>query len=373
MSIDFIGRKKDIDVIKRIVLSKKTRILCIYGDGGIGKTRLLNQIVAECEDLDNLHVCEIIDFDDPRYHLPDYIGRKIAYDIGEQSFPKYLSELHHHKASPEYISHQNRKIDVAFLDEYNAIARKQRILLLFDTTDNIRGSLAPLEYIGWLVKNLPNTCILVAGRNSSVLLDVMGVDDNILRSEMTLNLLPITHEECAEYLDRKLAQRKMALDHDLRKKLIALANGKIILLDAAVDWLWDQNIPPAWLKHLSITKRDLGKNRIEFESGLFDHILKGEDRLDSLVLLLSKVYPLDIVGIQYLLEIQEYEAAELCNEATKLAFVKQIPGGGIKLHDEAERIINTYLWLKVTPRRLKHIREKAISYLESRSRGLLED
>lgn len=380
MTIDFIGRSKEISTIKNAILSEHSRIICIVGIGGIGKTRLLHQMDLELRPHDNLYVCEVVDFDDPKNHAPDNIGQKIAEQLGNENFGHYISELQHkqflekHKASPEYISLQNLNVEKAFIEGYASSLKGRQIILRFDTTDNLNGVLAPFEYIAQLAKNLPSTYIIVAGRDSTRILEIMSLSE-AQKQECVLHLLPLNKKECEEFLIKKIQQKRLSLDAILKERLLLLAQGKIILLDIAIEWLWKNNIPPKWINDINPNEQitDGDETLGEFESGLFDHIRNGKDPIDTLILLLSKVYPLDTCGIESLLDISSEEAKLLFDRAKYLTYVKEIPGSFIKLHDEAERIINKYLWDKIPPKRLRYTRERAINFLTARSNQLLSE
>lgn len=378
MTVEFIGREREILFVQEAIQSESS-VLCIRGNGGIGKTRLLSYL-SEAIHLDDVYISQVIDFDDPQFHLLENIGLEICKQLGESFFGKYITALNHkrflelHRASPEYIIQQEKKVERAFLYNYFDAARGRRIVWLFDTTDNLRGSSGPLEYIARLAKNLPKTTIIAAGRDSEKILNFIGSRDNGFKNQL-LELLPLNKRECKIYLDQKISQKGISINESLTQKLIQLSEGRIILLDMAVEWLIKEQVPPKWLEQYQIDA-NVQTNVIlpdEFESHLFNHIIEFRDELDRLILLLSKVYPLDREAIQILLSLSENDAVYWLNEAVKFTFIKVIPGGYIKLHDEAERIINQHVWPQLPGKRAIYTRKTAVGYLEKRSATLLND
>ena len=164
--LKFIGRQRELEEIKNFITSPGARVLCLQAEGGIGKTRLLTQIQEEFDSTEHFRICEIIDFDDPRFHLPDRIGQEIARQLGNEQFENYFGGLQHerfleeHKASPEYLAGQSSIIEKEFLKAYQDATRECRVILRFDATDNLKGLTPPLEYVAWLAKNLPEPASL---------------------------------------------------------------------------------------------------------------------------------------------------------------------------------------------------------------------
>lgn len=381
-SLKFIGRKRELEEIKNFITSPDARVLCLQAEGGIGKTRLLTQIQAEFDSFSHFQICEIIDFDDPRFHLPDRIGQEIAQQLGNELFENYFGGLQHkrfleeHKASPEYLAGQSSIIENEFLKAFQDATGERRLILRFDATDNLRGLTPPLEYVVWLAKNLPRTCIVVAGRNSTQVLKMMGT---FAGKSLTLILNPLSPADCLEYLREKLDQKMIPMRNELVEKLVLLSRGRIILLDMAVEWLIRENVVPQWLQDMDVSlleTEDMREGGINanFESHLFDHVRALRSDLDRLVLLLARVHPLDKEGIQTLLTGLPVEKIDaLLQRARALTFVKRIPDGYLKLHDEAESLINKYVWTQIAPKRKRATSEAAIAYLEQKSNRILEE
>lgn len=376
----FIGRRVELEKIKICIDAPETRILCIEGEGGIGKTRLLHEIQEEFGTIQNLHFCAVIDFDDPLYHLPESIGHAIAQQLGPSLFDSYLDGLRHkrfleaHYASPEYLARQSHRIEEEFLRSYYQAAGDYRIVLRFDATDNLRGLMAPIEYIAWLARHVPRTCLIVTGRNSSQVLAMSGSDQG---GHALVLLEPLSNDECRAYLLEKLDQKLITLDDRTIEVLITLSRGRVILLDMAIEWLVKEDIP-SWLREwdagqLNDDSSLGGQASGRLESQLFDHVRALRTELDRLILLLSKIHPLDREGILELLGgLSDQDTQSLMQRARMLTFIKELPNGFLKLHDEAEHLVNKYVWTHIDPARARHTAEAAISYFEGKSKQLLD-
>ena len=58
--VGFIGRKHELALIKKLVKHEKICFLLISGDGGIGKTRLLNEISDRYGDNNQLKITNML-------------------------------------------------------------------------------------------------------------------------------------------------------------------------------------------------------------------------------------------------------------------------------------------------------------------------
>ena len=104
--IPFIGRDKELTQIDRLIRGSLTQcIICIDGDGGIGKTRLLQDVVDRYMAETSLIVANIIDFDNRALHDPENMERMIAKSLGETEFGPYLRGLvDYHKMEAAGVS-----------------------------------------------------------------------------------------------------------------------------------------------------------------------------------------------------------------------------------------------------------------------------
>ncbi len=96
--LPFIGRKDELNAIKEWINDGRTLyFIFINADGGIGKTRLIEEIHGNYLDDGSKEfiIADIIDFDDSIYRVPQNMTRKIAEmldeKVDEKVFEPYLT------------------------------------------------------------------------------------------------------------------------------------------------------------------------------------------------------------------------------------------------------------------------------------------
>ncbi len=367
--VEFIGRHEELQLIERFVKNGQ-RILCIEGMGGIGKTRLLQEVESLEFLNDKAIVCGIIDFDNPQLHVIDNISQEIVRQLSrrvpKEFFHRYWDLQDHrnfletHQATPELNLNQQQSIQREFLDSLGRLTLSNRLVLRFDATDNLKSNTLTLEFLAWLATELPQVTLLVAGRNASVVL--RNTSSTVQGDSSTIVLKPFSTDECRQYLDAKLSRKLRPLTREYKEYLIRFSKGRMVILDAAIEWLCNTPSPTVqdWMQNVT----DAGELIDGFERNLFDRIRYEREDVDQLLLVLSKIYPLDKAGIQKLLGLSSNELQILTRKLGKLTFIKVIPGGYFKLHDEIEELVNHYVWATLSSERLEYTIRHAVDYLD---------
>ena len=158
--VGFIGRKHELALIKKLVKHKKICFLLISGDGGIGKTRLLNEISDPYGDIDQLKITNILDFDDSALHLSENVSTRIAEELDREKFEPYLQKLTDYKkiqtidVSRKQLIEFKKALESSFVNSFNEFSKHQRVVLRFDTTDALKGHTEVLENFLRLGKKL---------------------------------------------------------------------------------------------------------------------------------------------------------------------------------------------------------------------------
>ena len=125
------------------------RIICVQADGGVGKTRLLQEVrnrYSQVEVNKHLLITDIIDFDDYTYHISQNIGRRIAQMTDEAMFEPYIRGLADYRRmeeigiSPERLTEELKRIDQVFVECFSNVTTERRVILLLDTTDKLEGT-----------------------------------------------------------------------------------------------------------------------------------------------------------------------------------------------------------------------------------------
>lgn len=364
----FVGRSKELQQVRLQIQAAGTRqAICIAGAGGIGKTRLLEEIRNQMAHLPVL-MSNVIDFDDRTLFISDNLERTITQQLGENAFRNYLQALHDLRSvekssvSMATVNQLRDQMQKTFLQDYNTLANKRRIVLLFDTTDNI------LEREVWrrlntLIPQLANTLVVLAGRNAAKLYQqlhpTLGSDAHLIEM-VTLQAEQVDKA----YLHEKQNQLYVSVDESLSEKVLELAQGRPIIIDLAVEWL-ARNVPDDWLVQASLA--DIRAHQADFEALLVQHITQVRTTLDRMVLLLSRVYPADSAMLQHFLNVNQGMVAQLLTEAETAVYIKTLPDGRISLHDEMRRMVNEYVWRQIDPQkqRRKQQSRQAIAYLKT--------
>lgn len=385
--ISFVGRKHELAQIRKFIQDWGTeRVICIDGPGGIGKSRLLQEIhksfFTSSRENDgqsmaqlSFVVTDIIDFDDHAYRFAQNFDLKIAQMLDEQIFEPYLKILWNLRkmqigsTSPEQLARQKQAANQTFVTCFNTATAQRRAVMFWDTTDSLAET-DLLSHIVELVPQLKNNALLIAGRNAGNI----GV---LLQSKVTegvefITLPPLPTSASKLYLRQKQDLLHVSLDPALARTILSLARGRPILIDLAIEWL-SRAIPLDWLVKKSSKTRKSSTGRVirrqkDFEAHLVRHITQIRTRMDRLTLAMAHVYPLNAELIHKLLKIPEDEAKQLLEEAKGYIFVKVLPDEQISLHDEMRRLINKYVWPQVDPdgHRQRRDSKLALDYLEQK-------
>ena len=303
--VPFIGRENELAQIDQAIgLTGKRSILFIDAMGGIGKTRLLQEVrkryLTISTDRSDLIVTEILDFDDSSLHIPLNFGIKMARMLDEDAFKPYLQEvinlrkMEEGNVTEERLQRQQEELTRIYIDCFNQISAKQKIVIFQDTIEAI-----PEKYrkdIFYPQLHFQNCVILAAGRNARQVGDSFRQEEH--KGVQIIDLPPLETKDSKTYLQHKQSLLHISLDTSLAEKLLFLAGGKPILIDLATEWI-AREIPLPWLAKKSIQeinnlpKEKLEELQSEFEHRLVLHIGDTRRPIDWLFLAMSYVYPLD--------------------------------------------------------------------------------
>lgn len=348
--IPFIGRQDELDQILSLAKETKTRkVLFIEGDGGVGKTALLNQAYKEVKKISNnaLLVTEIIDFDDRSVLIPDNLRQKIAQMLGWQAFKEFHQEWNHLRetekagGSQEEILLKKEKVRKVFVDNFNKITQDTRVVIFFDTTDSL-PSTPVWDRLRKIIIDAKNTVFILAGRTSLRLLETL--EPELGKAVAKRSLSPMTVEDSLVYLQEKIEIVQLNISDEIAKKILYLAHGRPILIDLTVEWL-SRKISLDWLNEVDPSPyRNISeKEKKSFEQNLVSHIIDLRHPIDQLSLILSRIYPLDLEGVTKFFD----RPNDLYQLSLELVFIKTLPDHSISLHDEMRRMINEHIWPRI--------------------------
>ncbi|NTV62050.1 MAG: ATP-binding protein [Oscillochloris sp.] len=201
-----IGRECELSLICAALNASPliNQIFYLSGDGGVGKTILLQQVHNEAHhqrDTVGRQLLEtgIIDLQDVRYNQALMIMRTMrnrllhslaGLDIGVHvSFTNFDKEVREYRViagiDPVSENAQRQRIEAAFLADYRQLAQHYPIVILFDTFERLDMGKAETEEFNvhasrhldeWLIdlaRKLPHTLVLIAGRKRYRQLDLL--------------------------------------------------------------------------------------------------------------------------------------------------------------------------------------------------------
>lgn len=357
--MEFIGREAEISFIEAQIKQTETRVLVfVRGEGGLGKTRLLQEIRKRYVNKDEFLTADIIDFDDRSLHTFEGIEIRIAKELGiAGQVAEEIRELRLLRSSTvDQRSLEEKQNDITTLlsIQFNHLSKNKRLLFFFDTTekigeDNLRGLLS-------LLSRFENGFFLFAGRhfteNSEV--DISQLMQSSFDGDVTpKDLDPLNMDNSREYFRAKLDELHNVKDERV-ENLLKLVDGRPILIELTAQWLSIAPTPD-WLSDELVEleslpdegfvpDEDFRQKQKDFQVLLVHHITQLRNPLDQLLLVLSRVYPIDAEMVEELLTLSRGRAEELMGNAKEYVFVKTLPGGKITLHDEMRRMINDLVW-----------------------------
>lgn len=355
--IAFIDREDELEKIKALIHDWGTsRVLCLHGEGGVGKTRLLEEVQTRYRGSTDtpLLVSDIIDFDDRTLHVIENVERRIMQNLGAEAFEIYSRKLlDWHKikqarVSTEELDEQRKQVRQTLVNNFNRMSAKHRIILLLDTLEKLEATDAWSRLTN-LVLQARNALFILSGREAKKLYERLCREfSEIAEISDLIELQPLTLASGQQYLAEKQRQLSITLDPTLAENLLSLTGGKPILIDLAAEWL-SRDIPLDWMTSHVLPIQTLTGSKKEqlqkdFEVQLVAHIGQIRTQMDRLVLLMSRVYPLNPDMIAKALNIDDDAAEMLLKQAKTYVFVKSAPGGQIYLHDEMRRMIREYVW-----------------------------
>ena len=365
----FVNRTMELDIIRSLAGKRSQCVLCIEAEGGIGKTRLLQEVlqrytIEEFVPGTEFSLAGIIDFDDDSLHIADDMGRRAAQALGKDNFKPYLDGLTEWRqmqvtgASEERLEQERERVHKTFLDCMNKLSASKRIIWIEDTFEAISRGSVNWNYTLDLGTKVNNILLIISGRKTR---EIFEEFERLRKSEAGLKresvfhpLGPFGEEASEEYLQKKLDQLRAMLQPDLAQKLLALANGRPILIDLAVQWV-SRAKPLDWLVDSSLQEitqlpsEERQRREEQVEAQWVSYIAQLETEMDKLTIMMSRIYPLDVDLISELVQISKDKAEELFEKAKAEVFVKQLPDGRISLHDEMRRMVNQHVWPRVDP------------------------
>lgn len=354
--LEFVGREEQLNRIISLVKEANTRhIVLVEGRGGIGKTWLLHALKCRLNQV-QIGTSEIIDCDIPVFKDVGDLCTQIAKQLYDSTYQKWLLQLRQLREDENRLSktayqQERKQLEKFLVDAINRQSRQQRLVFLIDTVEKLgqpEVKEEAWEYISDLCRQLDNVVFILAGR-PSVAHQIL--EKSFKEEELTyLELNEFTHEDVQKYILCKEEQLHFTLGQDLAKKIVVLSGGSPIMIEFGVEYAYRQVIPD-WLETEDIETIPSRLEKIGgFEAEMVRHMTQLRTSMDRLVLLLSRIYPLDSSDIANLLELSKEDAQKLFIDAQSYFFIKSVMSSSqISLHDIVRDLVNKYVWSDIDP------------------------
>ena len=350
--MEFIGREEEVTHINSLINKTNVHaVVFVRGAGGLGKTRLLQEIRRTYVDKEEFLTTDIIDFDDRLLRTFEGLEIRIAYELGEAAVVaqeiKNLRTFRSGGAVKKILETQQQTITNILKSRFNHLPKKQRVLFFFDTVEKVEES--NLSSLLSLLSDFGNGVFLFAGRpfaeSPRPTVDIPQLMKNHFGEDAcVIDIKPLDQAKSKEYLRAKLRTIHNIKDEQIQN-LLTMVEGRPILIELTAQWLSIAQ-PPDWLlKELhSLSDEDLKEKQKDFKTNLVRHITQLRTPMDRLMLVLSRVYPFDVEMAEELLGLSKEDAEMLVESAKKYVFVKTVPGAKITLHDEMRAMVNEFVW-----------------------------
>ena len=372
----FVGREEELALIDEWVARWETvHAVAVQGDGGVGKTWLLLEVLRRYRDRDDVAV---VYFDSAEHPFSlQYQAMFLVQHLNPESFPHFLEEMEnltHDYYSLPVLEAQAREVEVLQIGirEINQVLERRRLILLTDTLEAWGAEID--REINEYARQFSNVLLISAGRN--VREDVMPQFERDFGPQNVtyLELENFGRVESTGFFN--IVDTEGLISPDTRAKLHFLTDGRPILLSLSAEWLSRQvplpEISERPLEELSaLPEAELGDLHEQFEFELVDRVRALKSPLDRAILYMAHISRrTDARVLAALLDIQTSDAQELMQQLTDLSFVKHNPmTGNCMLHDEMKNLINKHAWPYVDPTgdvRRKLARKVITSYYEPR-------
>lgn len=256
----YIRRSEEAQVLEesaRVRGDGNSRVVLLYGEGGVGKTQLVRYLrELKRDDPDEIWV-DPVDIDDPEFWLLSNLERHVGNRLdpnGEffESYIEYLSRLpgitRRDVSHETVVSHLGR-IKRVFAECYQNYIQQtgKTVVVVLDTVETIRGMYLLQTLTQW-VKSLPGTLFILSGRPVSA----VGRTEDPIRHELldphqkmevtTIELGDFSEESATRYLDND--RTGVRLEEAERVRLIHLTQGHPLWLALTVSYLRDVGLPP---------------------------------------------------------------------------------------------------------------------------------
>jgi hypothetical protein len=325
-------------------------VFVIWGQGGIGKTRLLEHFALLAEERQCKH-SGIIDFYVTTNQRVFYLADSIVTALGRDEFVDFLQARDDYYKTKEFTTDEvvlgpkHKKMRAENYRALNRLSLNQCKILFFDTFEVVQGRDAGEFLLHELIPNLRNYLVVISGRRK--------IDETIPGVEiLSLELKSFGVRNAYDYLN----SFELKVSPKEAEEIWLLSGGRPILLSLTVDWLREttdiSNIA-------SITPED-------FEQALVSRIRSlATPEHETIMFMAHAFHRFDASLMAYLSGRDMVECEAILSHLSRLSFIKYKPSiKSCMLHDEMRDLVVNYVWdpLDVSRASRKNLSRKIITY-----------
>ena len=258
------------DAARLVGKERSSRAVLLYGEGGVGKTRMLREMAKASKGDRHISWLQPIDIDDSDYWLLSNLEQRViealdplieALDPEKRYFEPYLKYLRllpgqtlDRIDADALLSHLDA-IKQEFVNCYRRLAHDsaKTIVIVFDTVEVIRGLSLLYTLTEWM-KSLPATLFVLSGRPAGG-----GPEADPIRRELVEgpHRLPVTvvdlggfgWDAAYRYLNESKAAEGQDFSDEEKTKLVLLTRGYPLWLAFTITYLVQEGVPNVVGKH----------------------------------------------------------------------------------------------------------------------------
>jgi hypothetical protein len=254
----YIARPEEEQIRQQLARVREgtSRVVLLYGPGGIGKTHLVREMTRAGARDEAAAWLDAIDVDDSDYWLLSNLERHVAERLDPENryfdrYRRYLARLpdytHPNLGSEAVVSHLGR-IKRVFVDCYTRFVAGtgKTVVIVFDTVETLRGTYLLVTLAQWM-KALPGTLFILSGRPMPDDED----DRDPIKGEFAspyqglpadvINLKEFAYQDAFKYLNSSGIAG--SLSEDEKTKLVYLTRGHPLWLATAISYLAQRDMP----------------------------------------------------------------------------------------------------------------------------------
>lgn len=235
--------------VMRVRSDRTSRVVLLYGVGGVGKTRLVRALAAEPHDDATIRWVTPVDVDDSNFWLIENLQRMVAeqVDPANRYFEKFLNHL---ARLPKYVvgpvgrdtvASHHRRIREAFVECYGRFVSEtgSTVVLTLDTVETIR-SMYLLLSLTQMINELPATLFVLSGRpirgweDKDTIVEYLQ-DSRTGPETVEIQLEGFRPDDAMRFLDASVLGELLEVAD--KRRLVELTDGHPLWLALAVDYL----------------------------------------------------------------------------------------------------------------------------------------